>query len=118
MLMEVVCEYCDGKVVARTESNDPHVLGLLMMVAHASPPHNAPHALSVRINGAPMQAGSVKVRFVCLAGDCANKPLPARDITYEVPRELAAVVGISFHSVHEGHALEVWHDGVRIHPPT
>lgn len=117
----MVCENCrnpDGspREVARAQSNDPQVLGLLLLAVHATPEHSAFHKLQALIDGQPAETvpapGEKRYHLVIQCASC-NK---TNDYG-QVPASTITACAIAHHSNHEGHSMVVSLDGVQYHPP-
>lgn len=115
MRLSVVCETCDNAEVAACDSNDPQELRLLLLAAHASPPHNAPHRLKALINGATPANGTHEYVFRCLLPECGA--LQKEYVYKNCSTVDATLFVVPVHGEHEGHQLEIRRDGLIIHPP-
>lgn len=112
------CQRLGGSYAHPASLNDggPYVLQLLALVSHTSWPHGNGHPIELQVNGGPVpEEGEHELRVVCVHEHC-DRP-GGREAKYRIKPEFAGAVTIAFHAVHEGHALELYWDGVRIHPP-
>ncbi len=93
---------------------DAWKLQLLALVSHTTYPHGNGHPIELRVNGEPVpETGQHEFRVVCVHPGCDRAPV---DTTYRIQPEFAGACAIAFHAVHEGHALELYWDGKKIHP--
>jgi hypothetical protein len=116
MHIQVVCAKCNVEM-ASTDSDDPSVIGALIVASHATNPHHT-HQMKILVDDAepgPTGPTDWRIRAVCTPCKATN--------LYVVPKELASGVVIMHHTGHEGHPIEVHVDtgdgsGERqIHPP-
>jgi hypothetical protein len=116
--LSVVCETCANAEVASCESDDPQAVGILLVACHATNPHSGNHRLKpiIGTSSAPLpdQAREIELKCICRHPGC---PAP-QPVNYKVPAYIASAMVISHHAQHEGHPLEIWLEGKKIHPPT
>lgn len=112
MKLSVVCETCVVEV-ASCESSDPTELRLLLLAAHAAPPHNAPHRLKALIDGAEPHSGTHEYIFECILPTCGASQKSYR---YSgISSVDASMYIVVVHGEHEGHPLKITRDGTVMH---
>lgn len=120
MKLTVICETCNNQEVARCESDDPQLLGALIVSCHASSPHSGNHKLVGKVEGKDVSQEidkymkPVKLYIKCTSPNCGA---PRKEITQNTIMPLVSGLCIAFHTEHEGHPLLIQIDGQQIHPP-
>lgn len=104
---------CRGLCYGRHERSDGATLALIAISVHTTPPHGAAHPLELKVDGGPVPNGDHELICRCINGKCGR----SREARYMIPLEMAAACAIAFHAEHEGHEMELWLDGKKIHPP-
>lgn len=115
MNLSAYCTTCN-QTVTECEAQEREVINALMLHAHNV--HSTGHFMIPRIDGQDVPAVStyreVDIVLKCLHQGCCAMPAEYRQ---RVPLELTAAVTIAFHGSHEGHALWLEINGVRVFPP-
>src|SRR5687767_6452614 len=115
MKLTVICETCNNMEVGRCESDDPQLLGALIVSCHASSPHSGNHKLIGKIDGMENINSSVNLHIKCIGPNCGAA---RKEVQYSTLMALVSALTIAFHTEHEGHPLQIVIDGKQIHPPT
>lgn len=121
MRLNTYCRFpkCErqGGILAHPASmadGDAYHLQLLALVSHTTYPHGNGHPIELEVDGGPVpETGKHEFRIVCTHPGCDRHPL---DTTYRIEPEFAGACAIAFHAVHEGHSLELYWQGKKIHP--
>lgn len=109
MLLSVVCETCGGALLGCTSHDDTRALETLLLACHAA--HTAPHRLAVQIDGKEPPEGDHDLVVRCLLPECGQR---TKEVRCKTPMALVNTHFLSFHTNHEGHAVEAELDGVVI----
>lgn len=110
MRLSIYCERCECEVSA-FDGDDARALEAVLVACHSQ--HPSPHRLTVRMAGAAPPAGPHLLELRCVLPECGHEP---RRVSVKTPMELVGMHTISFHTHHEGHAIEIKIDGAVVHP--
>lgn len=119
MKITVSCVECQKEVAhldtTKSDLNfieEGHLAELLVMSQHAAPPHQAPHALVITMDGKVIKQPSERVKYEVECLVCHKKSsFP------NLPSYCVGAVTICFHSVHEGHPMRMVVNDVQVYPP-
>lgn len=82
---------------------------MLLLAAHASPPHLSPHRLKPLINGAQPASGTHVYEFECILPTCGAQQKQYRFENCSSADGAMFIVVV--HGEHEGHPLKITRDG-------
>ena len=113
MKVSIFCETCGNVEIAKFNDIDPSLLGAVIVSCHATQPHCGNHKLVISTDSLVKGNNSHELYIKCTGPSCGSF---IKEVRYTTYLELMSALTIAFHTEHEGHPLEIWCDGAKLHP--